>query len=306
MARPAGNRLRIFTQIFTPPQVTLTSSGDSDAAQVQTTAPFAEAAARAATILAQSLGAPPGGDREMPGQMEVGFALQYIRRNVSCLGRAAEWLSVPTGQEDAAELASALQSLAGMLSAGGFPSSDRSGGAQAPAGDLGRGQTGMYDLPGADGHVSTATVRLSNGLTMPLVGYGAFQMDSSGIRAALDAGYRLIDTAESYRNETEVGTVLHEFLGENSELGREDIWIVSKNSSSRGRTAARANLERQLADLQVDYIDLYYLHSWETDQALRAETWAVMEEYYAAGKIKALGISNHCASKPHKSTRHAH
>jgi 2,5-diketo-D-gluconate reductase A len=139
---------------------------------------------------------------------------------------------------------------------------------------------------------------------MPLIGYGAFQMDSSGIRAALDAGYRLIDTAESYRNETEVGTVLHEFLGDNPELGREDIWIVSKNSSSRGRTAARTNLERQLVDLQVDYIDLYYLHSWEADPALRAETWAVMEEYYAAGKIKALGISNHCASST--STRRTH
>ena len=74
---------------------------------------------------------------------------------------------------------------------------------------------------------------------MPVVGYGAFQMDASGIRAALDAGYRLIDTAESYRNEAEVGTVLHEFLADNPSLTRDDIWIVSKNSSSRGADAAR-------------------------------------------------------------------
>ena len=171
-------------------------------------------------------------------------------------------------------------------------------GARAPADDLGRGQTGLYELPGRDGHVSTATVGLSNGLAMPLVGYGAFQMGSQGIRRALDAGYRLIDTAESYHNEKEVGAVLHEFLGDNPAVRREDIWIVSKNSSSRGNAAARTNLERQLAELQVDYIDLYYLHSWENDPAWRAETWAVMEEYYAAGKIKALGISNHCASVP--------
>lgn len=56
-----------------------------------------------------------------------------------------------------------------------------------------------------------------------------------------------------------------------------------------------ANLERQLAELQVEAIDLYYLHSWEPDPVLRSETWGVMEDYYHAGKIKALGISNHCA-----------
>jgi diketogulonate reductase-like aldo/keto reductase len=76
-------------------------------------------------------------------------------------------------------------------------------------------------------------------------------------------------------------------------VSRGEIWVVSKCSSSRGAGPARENLERQLRELRVEYIDLYYLHSAEPDPAKRRETWAVMEEYYKAGKIKALGISNH-------------
>lgn len=275
------------TQVPTP----FRTAGESDLAL----APFAEAAARAAIALAQALG--EGAAGASPGQMETMFALQYIRRNVACLGEAADGLSVPTGREDVAGLVAVLQSLATALSAGDISASGGVRSVLASAGDVGCGQTALYELPESDGHVSTASVSLSNGLSMPIVGYGAFQMEASGIRAALDAGYRLIDTAESYRNEREVGNVLHEFLSDNPAISREDIWIVSKCSSSRGDTAARSNLERQLAELQVDYIDLYYLHSWEPDAALRAETWAVMEEYFTAGKIKALGISNHCASK---------
>ena len=127
---------------------------------------------------------------------------------------------------------------------------------------------------------------------MELVGYGAFQMDAAGIRGALDAGYRLIDTAESYRNEQEVGAVLHEYMADTG-LPRSAFTVVSKCSSSRGTAAARANLERQLRDLRVEYIDIYYLHSREQDPTARQETWQVMEDYYRAGKLRALGISNH-------------
>ena len=96
---------------------------------------------------------------------------------------------------------------------------------------------------------------------------------------ALDAGYRLIDTAESYGNEAECGTVLQEYLAANPGVKRADIWIVTKCSSSRGDGSARVNLERQLAELQVSAIDLYYLHSWEPDPVKRAETWGKSNYY---------------------------
>ena len=216
----------------------------ASAAAAAAAPPFAEAAARAAATLADALAS--GQPQPAVGDMEVGAAVEYIRRNVACLGPAgAELLGVvPTGRESGAELTAALESLAVELSALPSPSSttttvDLAAAAAPESHNPGRGQVGLYQLPSSGGHVSTTSVTLSNGLEMPVVGYGAFQMDASGIRAALDAGYRLIDTAESYRNEAEVGTVLHEFLADNPSLTRDDIWIVSKNSSSRGADAAR-------------------------------------------------------------------
>ena len=110
MVSAVGRLHRMARQIST----SLTPAAAADSGLVA--APFAEAAARAAIALADSL--TDGGARRMPGQMEVAFALQYIRRNVSCLGHAAKMLSVPTGRENAAALTSALRSLAETLSAG--------------------------------------------------------------------------------------------------------------------------------------------------------------------------------------------
>ena len=151
--------------------------------------PFAAAAARAADILAEAC---EGGQ----GQgLEFDYSLGYIRRNVVCLLAAQRrQMHVPSGGAAALRaLASELRRLPPLAATPRPPS---------PPLDPGRGQPGLFELPAVPaGHVTTSTVTLSNGLRMPLVGYGAFQMDAPGIRAALDAGYRLIDTAESYGNE---------------------------------------------------------------------------------------------------------
>ena len=150
---------------------------------------FAAAASRAAAILADaaSRGASLG--------MEFDFSLEYMRRNVQLAVRAGADpgpLEVPS--RASAHLPTALRQLASALDAVGPLSTPL---AESPAGDPGRGRRALpYDLSG--GHVSSSCVELAGGLQMPLVGYGSFQMGNAGIRGALDAGYRLIDTAEAY------------------------------------------------------------------------------------------------------------
>ena len=150
---------------------------------------FAAAASRAAAILADA--ASRGGSLGM----EFDFSLEYVRRNVQLAVRAGADpgpLEVPS--HASAHLPTALRQLATALDAvGPIPAPL----AESPAGDPGRGRRTLpYDLSG--GHVSSSCVELAGGLQMPLVGYGSFQMGNAGIRGALDAGYRLIDTAEAY------------------------------------------------------------------------------------------------------------
>lgn len=133
-------------------------------------------------------------------------------------------------------------------------------------------------------------VQLNNGVNIPQLGLGVFRTEEgdqtrNAVRWALEAGYRHIDAAKIYGNEKSVGDGMRE-----SGVARSEIFLTTKlwNEDIRqGRT--KAAFEESLAALQTDYIDLYLIH-WPADGYQRA--WTEMEEIYAAGKIRAIGVSN--------------
>ena len=134
------------------------------------------------------------------------------------------------------------------------------------------------------------SVTLNNGIEMPLLGFGVFQMTDAAeceraVIDALDVGYRLIDTAASYQNETQVGNALKQ-----SGIARSDLFITTKlwlqDASYEG---AKAQFERSLNRLQLDYVDLYLIHQPYGDVH---GAWRAMQELYQAGKIRAIGVSN--------------
>ncbi|KAG9475484.1 uncharacterized oxidoreductase YtbE-like [Eleutherodactylus coqui] len=150
------------------------------------------------------------------------------------------------------------------------------------------------------------TVTLNNGVTMPLLGLGTFRLRGledliQAVDAALDCGYRSFDTAAVYRNECDLGQALRQLLPKYG-LSRSDIFITSKLSPADLGPGARDACVKSLAELGVDYLDLYLIHwpgkqGWRSDdvrnRAVREESWRALEDLYQAGSIKALGVSNY-------------
>lgn len=133
-------------------------------------------------------------------------------------------------------------------------------------------------------------IKLSNGETIPMVGFGVFQTESgivteNAVVTALKAGYGHIDTAKIYANEESVGRGIKK-----SGVAREDIYLTTKlwNDDIRAGNAREA-LKASFSKLDVDYLDLYLIH-WPAVGF--EEAWLVLEEYYKAGKIKTIGVSN--------------
>lgn len=133
------------------------------------------------------------------------------------------------------------------------------------------------------------TVKLSNGVEMPILGYGVYQVSPEEcercVSDAISAGYRLIDTAQAYGNEEGVGDAVRK-----SGLPRKELFIVTKVwISNAGYERARASIDESLRKLQTDYIDLLLIHQPFGDYY---GTWRAMEEAYKAGKLRAIGVSN--------------
>jgi 2,5-diketo-D-gluconate reductase A len=130
---------------------------------------------------------------------------------------------------------------------------------------------------------------LSNGVKMPMLGYGVYQVDPAEcarcVKDAIDVGYRSIDTAQAYCNEEGVGQAVKE-----SGVPREDLFITTKVwISNGGYEKAKASIDESLKKLQMDYIDLLLIHQPFNDYY---GTWRAMEEAYKAGKLRAIGVSN--------------
>lgn len=134
------------------------------------------------------------------------------------------------------------------------------------------------------------TVKLNNGVEMPKLGFGVFQMTDAkecerAVIDAIESGYRLIDTAASYQNETQVGNALKQ-----SGVEREALFVTTKLWLQDTHYAgAKAQFERSLNRLQLDYVDLYLIHQPYGDVH---GAWRAMEELHQAGKIRAIGVSN--------------
>ena len=130
---------------------------------------------------------------------------------------------------------------------------------------------------------------LSNGIQMPLLGYGVFQVPPQEaercVADALSVGYRLIDTAQAYFNEEGVGAAIAK-----SGIPREEIFLVTKVwISNNGEEKAAASIDESLRKLQTDYVDLLLIHQAYGDVF---GTWRAMEKAYKAGKVRAIGVSN--------------
>ncbi|MBR5748948.1 MAG: aldo/keto reductase [Prevotella sp.] len=138
------------------------------------------------------------------------------------------------------------------------------------------------------------TFRLSNGVEMPLLGYGVFQVSPEEcercVSDALSVGYRLIDTAQAYFNEEGVGNAWRK-----SGLKREDLFLVTKVwISNAGEEKAAKSIDESLRKLQTEYIDLLLIHQAYGDVF---GTWRAMEKAYRAGKVRAIGVSNFQAAR---------
>ena len=136
------------------------------------------------------------------------------------------------------------------------------------------------------------TITLNDGREMPRFGLGVFQspdgeVTRTAVLAALEAGYRLIDTAAIYRNEASVGAALRD-----SGVAREAIFLTTKLwNSDHGYDAALAAFDASLARLGLDYVDLYLIHF--PVESLRGDSWRALERIYADGRARAIGVSNY-------------
>ncbi len=134
------------------------------------------------------------------------------------------------------------------------------------------------------------TVQLNNGLEMPVLGFGVFQMTKAGeceeaVYEAIRTGYRLIDTAASYGNETEVGKAI-----KRSGVARDELFITTKLwIEQTGYENTKKAFEKSLKKLQLEYLDLYLIHQPYGDVH---GSWRAMEDLYRKGKIRAIGVSN--------------
>uniref|UniRef100_A0A914XSM1 NADP-dependent oxidoreductase domain-containing protein n=1 Tax=Plectus sambesii TaxID=2011161 RepID=A0A914XSM1_9BILA len=168
-----------------------------------------------------------------------------------------------------------------------------------------------------------ASIQLSTGAHMPLLGLGTWQSNPGeveiAVTRALEVGYRLIDTASLYANEAEIGAALHECFS-HGKLKREDVFITTKLFSTHNRPEqVESALRESLSKLRLDYVDLYLIHnpvafnddmSAQDHKTTVVDTWKGMEGVFEKGLAKAIGLSNvneeqvqrvydHAKIKPH-------
>jgi 2,5-diketo-D-gluconate reductase A len=135
-------------------------------------------------------------------------------------------------------------------------------------------------------------ITLNNGVRIPQLGFGVFKIDPSRTKAAtlaaLEVGYRHIDTAEMYGNEAEVGQAVREFG-----IDREDVFVTSKlNNPFHAHDDAMRAFEGTLKALDIEYVDMFLIHWPLPEVGDFVETWKAMEEMLATGNVRAIGVSN--------------
>ena len=140
--------------------------------------------------------------------------------------------------------------------------------------------------------MSTPSLTLNNGARIPQLGLGVWKASDKeaegAVTSALNAGYRLIDTAAAYGNETGVGRAIT-----SSKVPREEIFVTTKLwNTNQGYANAHAAFAQSLSRLDLEYVDLYLIHWPMPAVGLFVETWRALEELYASGKARSIGVSN--------------
>lgn len=139
---------------------------------------------------------------------------------------------------------------------------------------------------------ATPTIELNNGIAMPQVGYGVFQIPEAettqAVTHALEAGYRSIDTAAAYGNETGVGAALKA-----SGIARDELFITTKLwNSDQGYDSTLHAFDASLGRLGLDHLDLYLIH-WPTPKHEKyLDTWRALQRILEEGRVRAIGVSN--------------
>ena len=133
------------------------------------------------------------------------------------------------------------------------------------------------------------SIKLNNNIEMPILGYGVYQIENSKteecVTNALKTGYRLIDTAASYKNEEGVGRAL-----KNSGISRKELFITTKLwVQDTGYEATKKAFDKSLSRLGLEYLDLYLIHQSYGDYF---GSWRAMEELLKEGRVRAIGVSN--------------
>jgi 2,5-diketo-D-gluconate reductase A len=135
-------------------------------------------------------------------------------------------------------------------------------------------------------------VKLNTGALMPQLGFGVYQVPPDGVvepvRAAIEAGYRSIDTATAYRNEAGVGRAIAE-----SGVPREDLFLTTKLwNTDQGYDSTLRAFDASVAALGTDYVDLYLIHWPMPGRDLYVQTWKAFEKLHAEGRVRSIGVSN--------------
>jgi 2,5-diketo-D-gluconate reductase A len=139
--------------------------------------------------------------------------------------------------------------------------------------------------------VAVPTVELNNGVSIPQLGFGVFQVTpdetAATVTAALDAGYRHIDTAQMYGNEKQVGEAITAY-----DIDPAEVFVTSKlNNGFHAYDDALRAFDQSLADLQREQIDLFLIH-WPLPEVGFDDAWRALEKVYADGRARAIGVSN--------------
>lgn len=138
-----------------------------------------------------------------------------------------------------------------------------------------------------------STTTLNNGVKMPWLGLGVFLVKDgeeviNSVKAAIDAGYRSIDTAAIYRNEEGVGKAIAE-----SNVPREELFITTKLwNADQGYESTLAAFDESMKKLGLEYLDLYLIHWPLPSKGKYVETWEALEKLYKDGRVRAIGVSN--------------
>ena len=154
------------------------------------------------------------------------------------------------------------------------------------------GTTRTHPRPRRSHMTVVPTLTLNNGVEIPQLGFGVFQIEPEKTKdatlAALEVGYRHIDTAEMYGNEKEVGEAVRA-----SGIDRGDLFVTSKlNNGFHAYDDALGAFDQTLADLDIEYLDLFLVHWPLPGVGDFVETWKAMETIYASGRVRAIGVSN--------------